>query len=49
MTAEFYMMRVKSFIYFHDNKHPKGMGKVEIEVFLPHLASEINVAESTQN
>jgi len=38
---------VKRFIFFHDKKHPKEMGKPEVEVFLSFLANEENVAVST--
>lgn len=34
--------------FFNNQKHPKDMGKREIEVFLSHLATKENVAASTQ-
>jgi integron integrase len=40
---------IKRFILFHDKRHPKEMGKSEVEAFLTSLAVERNVAASTQN
>ncbi|MFH1778178.1 MAG: phage integrase N-terminal SAM-like domain-containing protein [Candidatus Omnitrophota bacterium] len=34
---------------FHSTRHPKEMGKHEIERFLAHLAIEGNIFKSTQN
>ena len=48
-TEQAYTSWIKRFILFHDKKHPKEMGKQEIEVFLSHLAQNLNVAASTQN
>ncbi|MCP3925512.1 MAG: integron integrase [Desulfobacterales bacterium] len=48
-TETAYINWIKRFIYFHNKKHPKDMGKNEIEVFLTHLAVDRNVASSTQN
>jgi len=48
-TEETYYYWSKSYILFHGKKHPKDMGKVEIEQFLTHLAVEKKVAPSTQN
>ena len=48
-TIESYMMWIKRYILFHAKKHPKDMGKIEIEAFLSHLASERKIAASTQN
>lgn len=47
-TEKAYIGWVKRFIYFHDLKHPKNMGKVEIEHFLHHIANDGNVSSSTQ-
>jgi len=41
-------MRIPT-ILFHNKRHPKYMGKPEIEAFLSHLATDLNVASSTQN
>jgi len=40
---------VKRFILFHEVRHPREMGKQEIEAFLNHLAMELGVAANTQN
>jgi len=34
---------------FHNKRHPRELGKIEIEAFLTHLATHKNVAPSTQN
>jgi len=47
-TEETYINWIKRFISFH-KRHPKHMGAREIEQFLSHLATELNVASSTQN
>lgn len=44
-----YVHWIKRFILFHDKRHPKEMGKPEVEAFLTSLAVERNVAASTQN
>lgn len=36
-------------ILFHQKRHPRDMGRREIEAFLFHLATEHHVAASTQN
>ena len=48
-TEQAYASWIKRFILFHNKKHPKDMGKQEIESFLTHLALDLNVASSTQN
>ena len=48
-TEQTYTYWSKSYILFHNKKHPKDMGKIEIEAFLTHLAVEKNVAPTTQN
>lgn len=48
-TEEAYTSWIKRYINFHDKKHPKDMGKEEIEAFLTHLAVDLKVAASTQN
>ena len=39
----------RRFILFHQKRHPKEMGKEEIESFLTHLAVEGRVSASTQS
>lgn len=48
-TEQAYVHWIKNYIYFHNKKHPKDMGDVEITAFLSHLASTRNVSASTQN
>ena len=48
-TEQSYVDWIKRFILFHNKRHPKDMGRVEIQAFLTHLAVEGNVAASTQN
>jgi len=40
---------VRIIYFFIIKKHPKEMGKDEIEEFLTHLATKENVAPTTQN
>lgn len=48
-TEQTYCDWVARFIRFHGcEKHPRKMGKLEIESFLSHLASEKKVSASTQ-
>jgi len=44
-----YVRWIKGYIYFHNKRHPKDMGKHEIEAYLSDLAVNQNVAASTQN
>jgi len=48
-TEKTYYYWCKNYILFHNKKHPKEMGKDEIEEFLTHLATKQNVAPTTQN
>ena len=48
-TEEAYISWIKRYIFFHDKRHPREMGIVEIEAFLTHLAVDQQVAASTQN
>lgn len=48
-TEETYIKVIRSFILFHQKRHPKEMGADEIRQFLSHLANDGNVAASTQN
>jgi hypothetical protein len=44
-----YLSWIRRFILFHDKRHPREMGEVEIEAFLTHLAAQHGVSPSTQN
>jgi integron integrase len=48
-TEKAYVYWIKRFILFHDKRHPRTMSAPEIESFLSDLATEKNVAASTQN
>ncbi len=48
-TEKSYVSWILQYIRFHNKKHPKDMGKPEVEAFLSHLAINRNVAASTQN
>lgn len=48
-TEEAYVNWILKFIFFNETRHPKEMGKNEIERFLSHLSMNRNVAASTQN
>ena len=48
-TEKSYVSWILQYIRFHNKKHPKDMGKPEVEAFLSHLAINRNVSASTQN
>jgi integron integrase len=48
-TEESYVAWVTRFIRFHQLRHPRDLGSVEIAAFLTHLAVVDQVAASTQN
>lgn len=48
-TEQSYTNWVKRFVFFHNLKHPKRMAEREVVDFLNYLATEKNVAASTQN
>jgi len=48
-TEQAYVLWIKRYILFHNKRHPRDMGKPEIEAFLTHLAVDLKVASSTQN
>ena len=48
-TRHTYLDWVKKFIRFHQMRHPKDMGKPEVEAFLSDLVLTKQVAPSTQN
>ncbi len=47
-TEQAYIPWVRRFILFHNKRHPREMGAIEIEQFLTHLAVEGRVSASTQ-
>ncbi len=48
-TEDAYVRWVRRFVLFHGKRHPLEIGAQEVSAFLSHLASEENVAASTQN
>lgn len=48
-TEQTYLQWTRRFILFHNKRHPKDMGAPEVEAFLSNLATEKNVAASTQS
>jgi integron integrase len=48
-TEKAYARWVTRFVRFHDTTHPRHLDEDDIRAFLGHLASERNVAASTQN
>jgi integron integrase len=48
-TEQAYLRWIKQFIVFHNKCHPAQMGEAHITEFLSHLATDKNVAASTQN
>jgi integron integrase len=48
-TEEAYVNVIRRFILYHRKHHPKEMGADEIRQYLSHLATDENVAASTQN
>jgi integron integrase len=48
-TQDTYLRWIRRFLRFHDLKHPRSMGKNEIESFLNYLAIDRKVSASTQN
>lgn len=48
-TEQSYIPWIKRYILFSGKRHPREMGKQEVEAFLTHLAVERRVSASTQN
>ena len=48
-TEQAYVEWIRRFILFHKKQHPKEMGEKEVSQFISHLATDKNVAASTQN
>jgi integron integrase len=47
-TEQAYLAWVRRFIEFHGRRHPRELGGPEVEAFLSHLASDLDVAAATQ-
>jgi integrase len=48
-TEDCYLQWARRFILFHQMRHPRTMGAVEVEQFLGNLATQGRVSASTQN
>lgn len=48
-TEKTYVNWIRQYILFHHKRHPAEMGETEIRAFLSYLATEREVAASTQN
>jgi site-specific recombinase XerD len=48
-TEEAYVNGIRRFIIYHKKRHPREMGVDEIRQYLSHLATDGNIAASTQN
>ena len=48
-TERSYLFYIRNFLLFHNKRHPREMGVSEIRAYLSYLATEKNVAASTQN
>ena len=48
-TEKSYVQWILRYIRFNERRHPKDMGKTEIERLLSHLAINRNVSAATQN
>lgn len=47
-TEKTYIHWAKRYILFHNKRYPKYMGKIEIEQFLTHLTTKLNVSPTIQ-
>ena len=43
-TINTYITWIKQYIYFHQKRHPREMGAVEVQAFLAHLAVKQSVS-----
>lgn len=48
-TEQTYVHWIKRFIFFHEKRHPREMGKEKVEQFLTALAVDRHVSAATQN
>ena len=48
-TETAYVDWITRYILFNNKRHPKDLGRTEIQAFLTHLAVDLHVASSTQN
>jgi integron integrase len=48
-TEQAYLQWMRRYVKFHGRRHPRSMGRPEVEAFLTHLAVKARVGASTQN
>jgi hypothetical protein len=48
-TEQAYLDWIRRYIVFHGKRHPREMGRTEINEYLSHLSTDRRVAASTQN
>jgi len=48
-TEQTYIDWIRRYILFHNKRHPKEMGVLEVQAFITHLATQDKVSASTQN
>ncbi|MGB5178786.1 MAG: integron integrase [Gammaproteobacteria bacterium] len=48
-TASSYVYWCRQFIFFHHKRHPKDMGKAELEAFLNYLVTQRHLSASSQS
>lgn len=48
-TEKSYLYYIRDFILFHQKRHPQDMGASEVRDYLSHLATDQQIAASTQN
>ncbi len=48
-TEEAYLHHIKHFVLFHGRRNPQSLGAHDVAAYLTHLATEQDVAASTQN
>jgi integron integrase len=48
-TEQTYIEWIRRYILFHNKRHPKEMGVLEVQAFITHLATHDKVSASTQN
>ena len=48
-TEKTYLRWILRYVKYHDTQHPRGFGKEEVRDYLSYLATDRNVAASTQN
>ena len=48
-TEQAYVDWVRRFVLFHDKRHPRDLGQIEVEAFLTDLAVRRRISASTQN